>query len=131
MKYPFFSVRSVTENHQPRIEDDWIQNMAPRNDCQRENHSPIQTLDPPIHGDDRQTEYHHPRNQDKAHDYTQPEPPQDLRDLQEEVAAFDLLLRRAPRDVVREQVREDGLAQRDREPAEEEKAGRRRGTGLA
>ena len=96
--------------------------MTPRNDCQRENHSPIQALDPPIHGDDRQTEHHHPRNQYKAHDYAQPEPPQDLRDLQEEVTPLDLLLRRAPGDVVAEHVREQGLRQMDAETAEEEEA---------
>lgn len=49
-------------------------------------------------------------------------PLHDLRDLLEEVRALDLLLRRAPRDVVREQVRQHRLAQRYREPTEEEKA---------
>jgi hypothetical protein len=45
-----------------------------------------------------------------------------LRDLDEEVGAFDLLLRRAPLNIVRDQVGDEGLGQVDRQTAEEEEA---------
>ncbi|KAG6853091.1 hypothetical protein C0991_006923, partial [Blastosporella zonata] len=45
-------------------------------------------------------------------------------DLLKEVGALHFLNSRGPRDVVREEVREDGLAQRDGKSAEEEKATR-------
>ena len=47
---------------------------------------------------------------------------QDVQDLNEEVGLFDLFLRRAPCDIVREEVREERLGQMNRQAAEEKEA---------
>ena len=56
----------------------------------------------------------HQREYQEADDERQPESAQYSRDLDEEVRPFNLLLSRAPRDIVREEVREESLGQVNR-----------------
>ena len=116
----------VRENHQPRVEDDGKEYVAAGHHGEREDHCPVDAGDLPSrwHEVAREDEYHD--EQKEADDQRKPETAQDPRHFDEEVRPLDLLLGRAPRDVVREQVREQGLRQVDRQTAKEEEAARRR-----
>ena len=100
--------------------------MAPGGNGEREDDGPVDAKDLPALGDETQGEDDHRRAEQHADGEREPEALQDLGHLEPEVAALDLLLRRAPRDVVREHVREQRLREVDREPAEEEEAARAR-----
>lgn len=94
--------------------------MTPKRDSDGEDHRPRRAEDLPPARDEVRREDDHRNAHDDRRDEREPEPAQDLRHLEPEVRLFDLLLRRAPRDVVREQVREQRLRQVDAQPAEEE-----------
>jgi hypothetical protein len=96
--------------------------MAPSDDRKREDNGPIDPGDLPSRGYKVGREHNDHHEHEKADDERQPETAQDARDLDEEVGPFDLFLRRAPRDVVREEVREDRLGQMNRQAAEEKEA---------
>ena len=96
--------------------------MAPSDHRERENDGPIESGDPPSWGYKVGRENNHHREQEKANDERQPKAAQDSRDLDEEVGPFDLLLGRAPRDVIREHVREERLGQVNRQAAKEKEA---------
>ena len=96
--------------------------MAPSNDCKREDNGPIDAGDLPPRGYKVGREYDDHHEHEKADDERQPETAQDARDLDEEVGSFNLFLRRAPRDVVREEMREERLGQVNRQAAEEKEA---------
>ena len=83
--------------------------MAPGDDRKREDDGPIDEGDLPPWGHKVRREHNDHREYEKADDEGQPETAQDARDLDEEVGPFDLFLRRAPRDVVRKEVREERL----------------------
>jgi len=59
---------------------------------------------------------------DEAEGESKPESTQDFGDFFEEIGLFDFLLRRTPRDVIREEVGEQGLGQVNRNATKEEKA---------
>ena len=99
--------------------------MTPNRNRQREDHRPIPALDLPPTRDGGGGEDDHDDRDDEREDEREPEAAQDLGHLEPEVGPLDLLLRRAPRDVVAEEVREQRLGEVDREPAEEEEAMRR------
>lgn len=84
------------------------------------NDTPL--LDLPPHRDEGSGQNDHTSADDNADEEGQPEPPQNLRDLNPEVGPFDFFLRGAPCDVVREDVCEEGLGDVDAEATEEEKA---------
>ena len=88
--------------------------MAPCDHRERENNGPINSRDPPSRGYKVGREDNHHRKQEEANDERQPKAAQDSRDLDEEVGPLDLLLGRAPRDVIREEVREERLGQVNR-----------------
>jgi hypothetical protein len=97
--------------------------MAPGDDSKREDNGPIDAGDLPPRGHKVGREHNDNHEHENADDERQPETAQDARDLDEEVGPFDLFLRRAPRDVVREEVREERLGQVNRQAAEEKEAG--------
>lgn len=98
----FVLERSVREDHQPRIEHDREEYMAPSDDRERENDGPIDSGDLPSRGYQVGRENNHHREQEEADDERQPKAAQNPRDLDEEVGPLDLLLGCAPRDVIRE-----------------------------
>ena len=75
--------------------------MTPERDSDGEDHRPRRAQDlPPARDEVRRQDDHRDAHDDRR-DEREPEPAQDLRHLEPEVRLFDLLLRRAPRDVVR------------------------------
>ena len=86
------------------------------------NDSPVPAEDAPADWDGGRGEEDHDECRDAADDERDAETGDDLRHFLPEVGPLDLLLRRAPGDVVREHVREEGLRQVDTETAEEEEA---------
>lgn len=96
--------------------------MTPSHDSQWEDDSPGHAGNLPSsrYETGREDNYH--CDHKEADDERQPEAAQDSRNLDEEVGLLDLLLGRAPRYVVREEVREDSLGQVDRQATEEEEA---------
>ena len=90
------------------------------------NDSPVPTEDAPADGDGGRGEEDHDECRDAADNERDSETGDDLRHFLPEVGPLDLLLRRTPRHVVREAVREDGLRHGDRQTAEEEEAVRAR-----
>ena len=89
---------------------------------ERHDNGPVPAEDAPADGDCVRGEDDHRGAERYADDEREPEALEDLGDLLPEVRPLDLLLGRAPCDVVREEVREQRLGQVDTEPAEEEKA---------
>ena len=100
--------------------------MARRAHREREYHRPPRARDAPLERHERRRADHHARDDHGAHEEREPEALEDLRHLLEEVRALDLLLRRAPSDVVREEVGEERLRKMDAQAAEEEEAVTRR-----
>jgi hypothetical protein len=98
--------------------------MASHNRRKREDNGPSRARHPPLVRDDRSRTDDHANNDERRDDEGHSESLEDGRDLLPEVGALDLLLRRGPGHVVREQVREHGLGNRDRETTEEEEAAR-------
>ena len=96
--------------------------MTPSYDSQWEDDGPGFTGNLPTSRYETGRENDNHSDHKEADDERQPEAAQDSRDLDEEVGLLNLLLGRAPRDVVREEVREDSLGQVDRQAAEEEEA---------
>ena len=96
--------------------------MAPSDDGKRKDNRPVDARDLPPCGYEVGREHDDHHEHEKADNERQPETAQDARDLNEEVRPFDLFLRRAPRDVVREEVREERLGQMNRQAAEEKEA---------
>ena len=96
--------------------------MTPSYDGQWEDDSPGITGNLPSSRYETGRENDHYCDHKEADDERQPESAQDSRDLDEEVGLLNLLLCRAPRDVVRKEVREDSLGQVDRQATEEEEA---------
>ena len=76
--------------------------MAPSYNRERKNDGPIDSGDLPSRGHQVGRENNHHDEQEKADDEREPKAAQDSRDLDEEIGPFDLLLGRAPRDVIRE-----------------------------
>ena len=89
---------------------------------QWEDHRPIRHHDLPSSWDEVRREYDHRDDDKHAQHECDPKSLEDLRHLEPEVRALDLLLRRAPRNVVGEKMREQGLREMDGEAAEEEEA---------
>ena len=102
-----------------------------RDSRKRNNDGPVPAEDAPADGYELGAEDDHSHADQRADDEREPEPLEDLRHLEPEVGPLDLLARRAPGHVVRERVREEGLGDGDREPAEEEEAGGVHGGELA
>lgn len=98
------------------------EDMASYDDGEREDDGPRRAVYAPLEGHKRRAQDDHPRDNDPGHEPHEPEPLEDLRHLLEEVRALDLLLRRTPSDVVREEMREDRLRYRNGQPAKEEEA---------
>ena len=78
--------------------------MAPSDHRKREVGGPIDARDLPLRGHKVGRKHDDHREREEADDERQPETAQYARDLDKEVGPFDLFLRRAPRDVVREEV---------------------------
>lgn len=97
--------------------------MASGYNRKREDNGPINAGNLPPWGQKVGREHNDHHEHEKADDERQPKTAQDARDLDEEVGPFDLFLRRAPRDVVREEVCEERLGQVNRQTAEEKEAG--------
>ena len=83
--------------------------MATNRDSEREYDSPVPGKDLPAgrHGVGREDD--HRNGDDEAKHEREPEAAQDFGYLKPEVGTLDFLLRGAPLDVVREEVREQGL----------------------
>lgn len=96
--------------------------MTSDDDGEREDHSPTVAVNTPLQRYQRCRNDDHSDGKDDADDQRKPETSQDLRNLEEEVRAFDFLLRRAPSNIVREQVGEKSLRQVNGEATEEEEA---------
>jgi hypothetical protein len=94
--------------------------MAPGDYWKREDNGPIDAGDLPLapwgHKVGREHNDHH--EYEKADDERQPETAHGAWDLDEEVGPFDLFLRRAPRNVIQEEVREECLGQENRQATE-------------
>lgn len=96
--------------------------MTASHDREREDDGPVVARYLPPLGYEVCREDDHHGEHEEADDERQPEAAQDTRDLDEEVGPFDLLLCRAPRDVIREEVCKECLGQVDGQTAEEEEA---------
>ena len=96
--------------------------MAADSDREREDYRPVPAEDSPTDGNERGGEDDHRDGNDEADDEREPEPTKDLGDLEPEVGALDLFLRRTPGDVVRDEVGNQRLGEMDTEAAEEEEA---------
>lgn len=96
--------------------------MAPCGHCEREDDSPRGAVDTPSERDELRRRDDHAGDDNDSNRERHPEALEDLGHLLEEVRALHLLLRRRPGHVVREQVREDGLAEMDAQATEEEEA---------
>ena len=105
--------KSIREFDQPGIEHDGEENMAGSHEREREEDGPRGSGNLPIRRDKAGRKDYHHHNRDETENECQPEPAQDFRDLLEKVGLFDFLLRRTPRDVKREEMREQGLGQMD------------------
>ena len=81
--------------------------MAPSDDRKWEDNGPIDAGDLPPSGHKVGREHNDHHEHEKADDERQPETAHGAWDLDKDVGPFDLFLRRAPRDVVREKVREE------------------------
>lgn len=104
---------SVRELDQPGIEHEGEEEMAPSYEREGEDDGPGVSGNPPFCREEATREEDHRRNRDDTDNERQPESSQDSRDLLEEVGCFDFLLRRTPRDVIREEMREQGFGQMD------------------
>ena len=87
--------------------------MASSYEGEREDDGPGRCWDLPFEGKDAAREDNHRRKHEKTDQERQPEPAQDSRDLDEKVRPLDFLFRRTPRDVIREEMREQRLGQVD------------------
>ena len=87
------------------------------------NDSPVPIEDTPANGNEIGAHNDHSHANCQAERKSEPEALQDLGHLEPEVGPLHFFLRRTPGDIVREEVREDGLAEGDGEAAEEEEAG--------
>ena len=96
--------------------------MAARDNGEGEDDGPGRTIYTPLDGDEWCAEDDDAEDEYPRHQPREPEALEDLGHLLEEVRTLDLLLRRAPRHVVAEQMRQDRLRERNRETAEEEEA---------
>ena len=88
--------------------------MAPSDDRKREVDGPIDAKDLPPRGHRVGREHDDHRKHENSDDERQPEMARDARDLNKEVGPFGLFICSAPRDVVREEVREERLGQMNR-----------------
>ena len=84
--------------------------------------SPVPAENAPSDGDSVRRENDHDKDHNGGEHERDPKPLEYLRDLLPEVGPLDFLLRRAPGDVVREQVREQCLRQMNAQATEEEEA---------
>ena len=106
-------VNSIRENHQPGIEHDWEKDMTPSNDSERQNDGPVGPGNlPPGRKKAAREDSYHPKCEE-ADDECQPKPTQDPRDLDEEIGPLNFLFGRAPRDIIREEMRKQRLGQMD------------------
>lgn len=97
--------------------------MTTRNQRKRKDDRPVRTRDLPIHRHNGfDTEHDHRRKAGKRHRKHKPEAFEDPGHLDEKVGSLHFLLRCAPRDVVGEQVCENGNAQVDAQTPKEEEA---------
>ena len=96
--------------------------MTPHHNRQRKDHRPIIVQHLPRVRHERRRQHNHRRDEDERDDEREPEAFRDLWYLEPEVRALDLFLGCTPGDVVREEVREEGLGEVDAEAAEEEEA---------
>ena len=85
-----------------------------------ENNSPVPAENSPSDGHSVRRENDHDKDHYGGEHERDPETLEYLRHLLPEVRALHFFLRRAPRDVVREQVREKGLREMDAQAAKEE-----------
>ncbi len=103
------------------------EDVRPDRQRQGEDDRPVLvSADAPRGGHERQGKDDHHDDERAADREHEPETLEDLGDLEPEVRALDLFLRRLPYDVVREQVCEEGVREMDREAAEEEETDRAR-----
>ena len=96
--------------------------MAADSDCEREDDSPVPAVDLPARWYRGRREDDHHGDEQNANDKRNPEAFEDLGHLEPKVGALDFLLCRAPGDVVREEVRKEGLREMDGETTKEEEA---------
>lgn len=96
--------------------------MAAGDDGKGKDRRPVPAGNVPARRDDTERENDHRGAQQERYAEGGPEAGEDARDLLPEVGALDLLLGRAPGDVVREQVREERRREVDGEAAEEKEA---------
>lgn len=81
----WYRIKSVGENHQPGIEHDREENVAPCYDSEREDDGPGGSGDlPPQRKKLAREDTYHPKREE-TDDKCQPEPAQDSRHLDEEV----------------------------------------------
>ena len=105
--------RSVREDHQPGVENDGEEDMACGHEGEWEEDSPGISGNLIAQRDKAGREdKHHPKREDTEKE-CEAEPAHDSRDLLEKVRLFDFLLRCTPRDVIREEMCEQGLGQMD------------------
>ena len=83
--------------------------MTTRDNSERENDSPVESLYTPVNGDEFCTEDDHSDDRDYRQYEGEPESVEDLGYFLEEVRTFNFLLRRTPCNVVREQMGEKCL----------------------
>jgi len=95
--------------------------MAGRHDGEREDNTPRIPTDTPLQRHDSRGAHDHACDNDDGGSQGEPEPFEDFRNFLEEIRTLHFLDGRRPRDVVRKQMREDSLTNRDAQATKEEK----------
>jgi len=110
----------IGENHQPRVQHDWIEKMASRTDDEGKDEGPGSLLNSPFGRYEVGGENDDSDDTQGRDDQREPEALEDLGDFHPEVGTLDFLLRRTPSDIEREKVGKDGLGDVDGQSTEED-----------
>lgn len=82
-----------------------ILHQESKNVRKRENNTPVRPRNPPLLCYHRKRQNNHRCDHDKSKNEDRPVPLPDLGHLEEEIRPLDFLLSRAPRNIIREEMR--------------------------
>ena len=100
----------------------WDKRIRRENVRQGEDHGPPAAVNAPLDGNQCSGDDDDTGNDQDRHGQREPETLRDLGNFLEEIGPFDFLLRRTPLDVVGEEVRKNGLTERNGQATKEEEA---------